>query len=68
MKEKITVKELFENKLNPNDIDVITIHDELCVCQCDNVESLEAWYDKPVVDYDIEFDGDNNTVYLDITV
>ena len=67
MRETYTVKEFFEKVINANDVDVITIRDDVMVQQCDNPDSiLTAFLDKEVRDYELEFDTDNEVVYLDI--
>ena len=67
MRETYTVKEFFEKVINANDVDVITIHDDVMVQQCDNPDSiLTVFLDKEVRDYELEFDTDNEVVYLDI--
>jgi hypothetical protein len=65
MKEKYTIKELFETTLNEQDIDIITVHYKSTVEQCDNYESITH---KNVIvnDYEIVYDADEGMVYLDI--
>lgn len=65
MKEKLTIKELFETALNGRDIDVITVHYKSSVEQCDNYESV-THKNVIVSDYEIEYDADEGMVYLDI--
>ncbi len=67
MRETYTVKELFEKVINANDVNIITIRNGTMVQQCDNPESiLTTLLDKEVRDYELEFDTDNEVVYLDI--
>ena len=67
MRETYTVKELFEKVINANDVNIITIHDDTMVQQCDNPDSiLTTFLDKEVRGYELEFDTDNEVVYLDI--
>ena len=68
MRTQYTVKELFDNSINVNDVDVITLHKGDTATQCDNVESLTDYYNDKVVDYEIDFDSDEGVVYLDIIV
>lgn len=65
MKEKLTIKELFETILNGQDIDVITVHYKSTTEQCDNYESITH---KNVIvnDYEIYYDADEGMVYLEI--
>jgi hypothetical protein len=65
MKERLTIKELFETTLNEQDIDVITVHYPFDKVQYDNYESIPF---KAVIieDYEIDFDADEGMVYLDI--
>ena len=65
MKERLTIKELFDNTLNGQDIDLITVHYKSTVEQCDNYESITH---KNVIvgDYEIVYDADEGLVYLDI--
>lgn len=65
MKERLTIKELFENTLNGQEIDVITVHYKSTTEQCDNYESITH---KNIIvdDYEIEYDADEGLVYLDI--
>jgi hypothetical protein len=65
MRTDYTIKELFENSLNGQDIDVITVHYPFGKVQYDNYESLPF---KAVVvdDYEVEYDADEGMIYLDI--
>jgi hypothetical protein len=65
MKEKLTIKELFETTLTDENVDVITVHYKSTIEQCDNYESITH---KNVIvnDYEIDFDTDEGMVYLDI--
>lgn len=65
MKDKLTIKELFETTLNGQDIDLITVHYKSTVEQCDNYESITH---KNVIadDYEIYYDADEGIVYVDI--
>lgn len=65
MKDRLTIKELFETTLNGQDIDIITVHYKSTVEQCDNYESITH---KNVIvdDYEIYYDADEGMVYLDI--
>lgn len=67
MKERLTIKELFETTLNGQDIDLITVHYKSTVEQCDNYESITH---KNVIvnDFEIVYDADEGLVYLDIFV
>jgi hypothetical protein len=67
MRTDYTIKELFENSVNANDVDIITIHNGFMTQQCDSVdEIMDSLMDSQVKDYDIEFDSDEGVVYLDI--
>jgi len=66
MRTDYTVKELFEKAVEPKEIDIIILHKGSVVCQCDNPESLEDFYEDTVTDYEIEYDTDEGLVYLDI--
>ena len=66
MRTDYTVKELFEKAVEPKEIDIIILHKGNVVCQCDNPESLEDFYEDTVTDYEIEYDTDEGLVYLDI--
>ena len=68
MRTQYTVKELFNNTINVNDVDVITLHKGDTTVQCDNTESLADYENDKVVDYEIDFDSDEGMVYLDIIV
>lgn len=65
MKDRLTIKELFETTLNGQDIDIITVHYKSTTEQCDNYESITH---KNVIvnDYEIDYDADEGIVYLDI--
>jgi hypothetical protein len=65
MKERLTIKELFETTLNEQEIDVITVHYPFGKEQYDNYESIPF---KAVIleDYEIDYDADEGLVYLDI--
>lgn len=67
MKDKLTIKELFETTLNGQDIDLITVHYKSTVEQCDNYESI-THKNVIVSDYEIDYDADEGMVYLDIIV
>ncbi len=67
MKEKLTIKELFETTLNGQDIDVITVHYKSTTEQCDNYESI-THKNVIVSDYEIDYDADEGMDYLDIIV
>lgn len=68
MRTQYTVKELFDNVINVNDVNVITLRKGDIVTQCDNVESLADYENDKVSDYEIDFDSDEGIVYLDIIV
>ena len=65
MKEKLTIKELFDTTLNGQDINLITVHYKSTVEQYDNYESITH---KNVIvnDFEIVYDADEGMVYLDI--
>ena len=65
MKERFTIKELFDTTLNGQDIDLITVHYKSTVEQYDNYESITH---KNVIvnDFEIVYDADEGLVYLDI--
>jgi hypothetical protein len=65
MKEKLTIKELFETTLNGQDINVITVHYPFGKVQYDNGESI-PFQAVIVKDYEIDYDADEGMVYLDI--
>ena len=65
MKEKLTIKELFDTTLDGQDIDLITVHYKSTVEQYDNYESI-THKDIIVGDYEIDYDADEGMVYLDI--
>ena len=65
MKEKLTIKQLFDNILTADDIDVITVYSKSTVEQCDNYESITN-KDAAVDNYEIDYDVDMCMVYLDI--
>lgn len=65
MKERFTIKELFDTTLNGQEIDLITVHYKSTVEQYDNYESITH---KNVIvnDFEIVYDADEGLVYLDI--
>jgi hypothetical protein len=65
MKERLTIKELFETTLTDEGVDVITVHYKHTTEQCDNYGSI-THKDIIVGDYEIDFDADEGMVYLDI--
>lgn len=67
MKERLTIKELFDTTLDGQDIDIITVHYKSTMEQVDNYESITH---KNVIvdDYEIYYDADEGMVYLDIYV
>jgi hypothetical protein len=68
MRPDYTVKELFEKVVEPNGVDVITLHKGNTVIQCDNLESLAEHYEDKVADYEIDYCTDDGCVYLDIYI
>jgi beta-glucanase (GH16 family) len=67
MKDRLTIKELFETTLNGQDIDVITVHYPFGKVQYDNGESI-PFQAVIIEDYEIEYDADEGMVYVDIYV
>ena len=65
MKERFTIKELFDTTLNGQEIDLITVHCKSTVEQYDNYESI-THKNVFVNDYEIVYDADEGLVYLDI--
>lgn len=65
MKERLTIKELFDTTLNEQDIDIITVYYKSTIEQCDNYESISH---KNVIvdDYEVYYDADEGMVYLEI--
>lgn len=65
MKERFTIKELFDTTLNGQEIDLITVHYKSTVEQYDNYESITH---KNIIvnDFEIVYDADEGLVYLDI--
>lgn len=65
MKERFTIKELFDTTLNGQEIDLITVHYKSTVEQYDNYESI---IHKNIIvnDFEIVYDADEGLVYLDI--
>ena len=65
MKERLTIKGLFDTTLDGQDIDLITVHYKSTIEQCDNYESITH---KNVIvnDFEIVYDADEGLVYLDI--
>ena len=64
-----TVRELINDNLVFNQIDIITVNNNGKLTQYDSTESL-AYYegDSVVVDYELEYDSDEGLVYLDLEV
>lgn len=64
-----TVRELINDDLSFNEIDIITVNNNGKLTQYDSVDSLlYCEGDSVVVDYEIEYDADEGIVYLDIIV
>jgi hypothetical protein len=64
-----TIKELINDDLSFNEIDVITVNNDGKLTQYDSAESLVYHEGETVViDYTIEYDADEGMVYLDIIV
>ena len=64
-----TVRELINDDLAFNEIDIITVNDNGKLTQYDSAESLiYCEGDSVVVDYEIEYDADEGLVYLDLEV
>lgn len=64
-----TVRELINDDLAFNEIDIITVNNNGKLTQYDSAESLVYCEgDSVVVDYEIEYDADEGLVYLDLEV
>ena len=64
-----TVRELINDDLSFNEIDIITVNNNGKLTQYDGVDSLlYCEGDSVVVDYEIEYDSDEGVVYLDLEV
>lgn len=64
-----TVKQLINDDLMFNEIDIITVDNNGKLTQYDSVDSLvHCEGDSVVVDYEIEYDSDEGLVYLDLEV
>jgi hypothetical protein len=63
-----TVRNLFNNAINSEEVDIITVHCGSEIIQADSVESetLDKVLDHEVVDYEVQYDADEGIVYLDI--
>lgn len=66
---RITVKELLDNNINVEEIDVISIYiNGVLTSQHDNPETLYSALAWVVKDYEVEYDSDEPAVYLHIYV
>ena len=64
-----TVKQLINDDLVFNQIDIITVNNNGKLTQYDSAESLVYCEgDSVVIDYEIEYDADEGLVYLDLEV
>ena len=64
-----TVKQLINDDLALNQIDIITVNNNGKLTQYDSVDSLAYCEgDSVVIDYEIEYDSDEGLVYLDIVI
>ena len=64
-----TVRELINDDLSFNEIDIITVNNNGKLAQYDSADSLlHCEGDSVVVDYEIEYDADEGLVYLDLEV
>ena len=64
-----TVKQLINDDLALNQIDIITVNNNGKLTQYDSVDSLAYCEgDSVVIDYEIEYDSDEGLVYLDLEV
>lgn len=66
MRTDYTVKELFEKAVDPDNVDIITVHKGTMVQQCDNKESIVLLFNEKVRDYEVDYYTDDGLVYLDI--
>ena len=65
----MTINELINNNINTDEVDLITVHmDDKIIAQCDNKESLASELSMVVEDYEVTYDVDEGSVYLDIYV
>jgi hypothetical protein len=66
MRTDCTVRELFDKVVDPNGVDIITVHKGNMVHQCDNKESIVLLFEEKVRDYEVDYYTDDGLVYLDI--